>query len=412
MTINLLSVCSGLGSAELIAAELSWHSVGVSEIEKFPSAILAYRFPDVPNLGDMTKIDVAALPAVDVLCGGTPCQAFSVAGKRLSLADARGNLSLAFTVLAHELARSHGLRNCLWENVPGVLNTPDNAFGCFLAALIGADAPLRQPAGEGWNRAGMASGPRARLAWRIFDAQYFGLAQRRERVFLVADFGDGADPAKVLFERQGLRGNSPPRREKGKGIAAPIASGSRGSSGYRNDADTTDNLIALIALGGNDTRRPIDVATACNAHGGSGCMDFETESFVVEAFDARQRDVCLYGDLAAPLDTDGFTQALAFDLRGREGGAQFEGPHDTANMRAANGGSSRSYVATQLAVRRLLPVECERLQGVPDNFTKIPYRGKPAEQCADGPRYKALGNGWALPCARWILKRIDEEIRK
>jgi DNA (cytosine-5)-methyltransferase 1 len=224
--VNFVSICSGIEAASCALEPLGFCAFGYAEIDKAASRVLTHHFPSVPNLGDFTVLDVAAFPSpVDWLIGGTPCQAFSFAGKRLSLADARGNLSLAFVALAHELARSYGLRNVLWENVPGVLNTDDNAFGCFLGALVGTGAPIVRPGGGGWPDVGMVSGPRARAAWRILDAQYFGLAQRRERVFLVADFRNGADPVEVLFERQGMSGNSPPRREAGKGVAGNAEAG-------------------------------------------------------------------------------------------------------------------------------------------------------------------------------------------
>lgn len=136
-----------------------------------------------------------------------------------------------------------------------------------------------------------------------------------------------------------------------------------------------------------------------------GRIDYETETLIAHAFDARQSDVIQYGDMTGPLDTDGHSMAVAFDLRGREGGAMPEGPHDTASMRAASGGSSRSYIAQSMAVRRLTPEECEALQGFSRGYTAIPYRGKPA---ADGPRYKALGNSMAVPVMAWIGQRIQQ----
>ena len=258
--IRYLSICSGIEAWTVACEGLGYQPVAFSEIDKFASAVLAHRFGSnmpgeplsgnaPPNIGDFTRlIEDEALRAqlgrIDILVGGTPCQAFSFAGKRLSLADARGNLTLAFAVLMHELAGSHGLRNAVWENVPGVLSTADNAFGCFLGALVGADHPLDLPKGVGrWPDAGMVAGPRARAAWRVLDAQYFGLAQRRERVFVVVDLGGGADPAAVLFEPQGLRGNSPPRREAGEGAAATVTASTGGCSGK-------DGIDGRLAYGG------------------------------------------------------------------------------------------------------------------------------------------------------------------
>ena len=237
MTFHYLSICSGIEAASAAVHALGWTPAGFAEIEAFPSAVLAERHGSnmpgealshnaPPNFGDFTRIDLTRLGTVDVLIGGTPCQAFSIAGRRLSLADARGNLTLSFVVLAHELARSHGLRNVWWENVPGVLSTADNAFGCFLGALVGSDAPCVSPLERGrWPDIGMVAGPAGRAAWRVLDAQYFGLAQRRRRVFVVADLGAGADPAAVLFEPQGLRGHPPARGEARQGTARDAAAG-------------------------------------------------------------------------------------------------------------------------------------------------------------------------------------------
>lgn len=219
--LRFLSVCSGIEAASVAWHPLGWKAVAFSEIEKFPSAVLKHHYPDVPNLGDFTKIDARTLGRVDILAGGTPCQAFSVAGLRGGLNDERGNLTLKFVELAHELAANNGLRNAVWENVVGVLSDKGNAFGCFLAGLVGANAPIK-PTGR-WTSAGMVSGPRGRAAWRVLDAQYFGVAQRRRRVLVVADFGNGADPAAVRLIEQGLPRHPPARGETGKSITHPVA---------------------------------------------------------------------------------------------------------------------------------------------------------------------------------------------
>lgn len=461
--LRFLSVCSGIEAASV--AWPQWQAVAFAEIEKFPSAVLAHHYPNVPNLGDFTKIDTASLGRVDILCGGTPCQAFSVAGARRSLDDDRGNLTLAFVGLAHELADGNGLRNVIWENVPGVLSTKDNAFGCFLAALVGADGacvPVDPQPVSGrsnrrwgwsakerrhyikWPRYGVVVGPKGRAAWAVKDAQYFGLAQRRERVVVVADFGNGADPAAVLFEPEGVCRDSPPSRETREGVAGAAKGGAGGCGGLGTDFDLGGWLVeTAVAYGGNRTSGPIDVATAVNAHGGPhGRLDFESETFVcvhgtqdpctsndtafalgrnsggenVIAFSAKDYGADASTDLAPTLRAGGHTTSHAnagvmpavctVALRGRDGGATAELGGDVATaLRASSGGGDRPHVLTS-AVRRLTPRECERLQGFPDDYTRIPWRGKPAEQCPDGPRYKALGNSWAVPLFAWLGARI------
>lgn len=490
--LRYFSGCSGIEAATVAWEPLGWRAVGYAEVDPFACRVLHHHYsagrprvmpdPDapglkhkerqarraaikainclperangVPNHGDLTALDLGAVPPLDIFVAGTPYQAFSIAGKRLSLADARGNLSLIYTVLAHEFARSHGLRWAVWENVPGVLCLDDNAFGCFLGGLVGADHPVPLPRGaERWPDAGMVAGPRARAAWRVLDAQYFGLAQRRRRLFVVAGFGPRADPAAVLFEQHGLRRDPPTRRKSGEGPAGTLTGSLARRGGNPGEGDTEGYLVAgtlgtrsadhpsgvkseadflvPVAFGGNRTSGPIDVATAVRAHGGPcGHIDFESETFVVaSALKARDSargvdsdctDTFMpiaftgkdyggdAGDLSPTLRSMGHDGshangggqvAVAFDLRGREGGAQFEGPHQTANIRAASGGSSRSYIATSWAVRRLMPVETERLQGFADGYTAIPG-------AADGPRYKTHGNSMAVPCMAWIGRRI------
>jgi DNA (cytosine-5)-methyltransferase 1 len=257
------TVCSGIGAPEVAMPHWQWSLA--SEIEAAPRAIMSYRHGaedarrtrqgSGPALwGDFTAIRVRFLRRLGVtlpqwLVAGTPCQSFSVAGLRGGMADARGNLTMEFLRLVHALRRAGSLRGFLWENVPGILSHADNPFGCFLAGIVGSDTPIVSPLKRGrWSSAGMVDGPFGKAAWRVSDAQYFGLAQRRARVILVASFVDGIDPAAVLFERTGLHGNHPPRREPGQ--AAPtIPSRSTGGGGLGTDFDCDGGLITE-AFGG------------------------------------------------------------------------------------------------------------------------------------------------------------------
>ena len=484
-----MSVCSGIGVPEL-GSPAHWQSVVMSEIEAFPRAVLSERFGahDVRSaerdksqtslFGDMCAINPRLLRRLgialpEVLIGGTPCQAFSIAGLRKGLGDARGNLTLQFVRMCHAFRNAGSLRWAAWENVPGVLSDKGNAFGHMLAGLVGADNALCTPGGGSWPSAGMASGPRARVAWRILDAQYFGVPQRRRRVFLVAGFGDGADPAKVLFERRSLHGDSAPSRETGQGVAPAISSRAKSGGGLGTDFDCDGGLIAarMTAIGeykidGTDsTLKQRDhkdvtdiVAFAENSRaelrlcGGDGQISSQLttgggnpgQGLPAIAFGSKDSGLDAQEELSPTLragahdgshQNAGVPPAVAFDLRGRDGGAQFEGPHDTAAMRATDGGSSRSYLAESYHVRRLTPRECERLQGIPDDFTLISSWPKTRpnwlRDCLetarwimgskmhtwrdalalarhpDGPRYKALGNAWAAPCGAWVLHRLD-----
>ena len=227
------SACSGIEAASVAWKPLGWEAAWLSEIEPFPCAVLKHHYPDVPNYGDMITLPERILSgeveAPDLFCGGTPCQAFSVAGLRNSLDDSRGNLSLTFVGIANAIDHVRSVRRdapaiIFWENVPGVLSTKDNAFGCFLGALAGESDPVTCPDGK-WSAAGVVVGQTRTVAWRVLDAQYFGVAQRRKRVFVVASARDDFDPAAVLFEFDGVRRDTAPSRETGERIAPCVTNG-------------------------------------------------------------------------------------------------------------------------------------------------------------------------------------------
>lgn len=431
--IRFGSVCSGIEAASVAWEPLGWKAAWFSEIEPFPSAVLAHHYPDVPNLGDMTALPDRVLSgeieAPDVFCGGTPCQAFSVAGLRRSLDDARGNLSLTFCEIANAIdtvRHARGEQPCIvfWENVPGVLSTADNAFGCFLAGLAGEDDPLVAPGGK-WTNAGCVFGPERAVAWRVLDAQYFGVAQRRRRVFVVASARDGFDPAAVLFEFDGVRRDSPPSREKGEGAAAGTGSGASVGCWW-DGGQVSQTLDAVLSKGQTmpeKNRFPAvlqpaqcvtgDVTHTLKAEGFDASEDGtgRGQPIVPVGFNARQ-DPDHWRDRTGPLDTNGRTQAVIYAI---QSGALRTNPNsgpDGVGVQADHAYTLEARaevqaVGTAMQVRRLTPVECERLQGFPDNYTAIPWRKKPANECPDGPRYKALGNSWAVPNVRWIGARID-----
>ncbi|EBA9400210.1 Dam family site-specific DNA-(adenine-N6)-methyltransferase [Salmonella enterica] len=462
------SVCSGIEAASVAWEPLDWQPAWFAEIEAFPSAVLATHWPDVTNLGDMTGIAAAVhagdVEAPDVLVGGTPCQAFSIAGLRNGLADKRGQLSLSYVELANAIddkRRERGEEEAIivWENVPGVLSSKDNAFGCFIGALAGESCEL-QPAGGKWPNAGCVYGPSRIVSWRVLDAQFFGVAQRRRRVFVVASARKEFDPAEVLFEFDSMRRDTPPRREPQTTVTTDTGSGVEGGSHWDNPAnphptlnqsnniggigasnqevfsqrgamlvsgnysDISRTLLAkendstaedldtyILAYGGGNTGGNIDVATACTAHGVR--MDFDTETFAVHG----TQDPDTNHELAHTLGRNHgqenaiITEPYTIAIRGREEGSTVEVRNDgTANaLLTPNGGRAGigvGAVGWGMQVRRLTPVECERLQGFPDNHTLIPWRGKVAADCPDGPRYKAIGNSMAVPVMRWIGERI------
>ena len=353
------SVCSGVEAATAAWHPLNWEPQWFSEIEKFPSAVLAHHYPDVPNLGDMTKFkEWPNDQTIDLLVGGTPCQSFSVAGLRKGLDDPRGNLMLTYVAIA---AR-YKPRWLVWENVPGVLSSNGGRdFGTLLTAL-----------GEvGYG-----------FAYRICDAQYFGVAQRRRRLFVVGYLGDWRRAAAVLFERDSLSGNTAPRRTPGESIAPTVTQGAPFSR-------TGNERVECEAL----------VAKCLTARGaGAGNLDPETSNMLPIAFGAQNS--ANQGD---SVSTE-VTPAVAIGWNSEFNGAKELMP---TIQRGGQGGSQDGVMQSDMQVRRLTPTECERLQGFPDGYTQIPWRNKAAEDCPDGPRYKAMGNSMAVPVMRWIGERIQ-----
>lgn len=526
---------SGIGAPEVAMPHWDWR--WHAEIEKFPSAVMAARHPQSVNLGDVTAHDfterAAKIGRPDVLVFGSPCQSFSVAGKRLGLDDPRGNLALVAMGIVDRLKPGW----FVFENVPGL-------FSSFSGSEQ-AESELRDRTKRGGGQVGESIDAEedrdlaaflARVqdigysgCWGVLDAQWFGVAQRRERLFFVGNSGDWRHSAAILLEPESLRGDRPPRRETGQRPAPTIASRPTGGGGLGTDFDCDGGLIAF---GGNNTDGPIDVATACRAKGGSGHGDFESETFVTHAlradgFDASEDGAgrgtpiipilevgkgstsrgqgpngCGIGEPGDPMYTlqAGAQHAIAFQTRGsnidlgqevtgtigsnadrasgsapciafdttqikskgnysvpkagepchplaasahvpaiafssKDHGADAQDdlsptlragvppaiafqtriarngrgqPSEIApSLNGADAGSTsdmRPCIATASAVRRLTPRECERLQSFPDDYTAIPYRGKPA---ADGPRYKSLGNSMNMKVIRHILTRIE-----
>jgi DNA (cytosine-5)-methyltransferase 1 len=371
------------------AASVAWHPLGFkpvafSEIEPFPCAILSARFPNTPNYGSLTEYTSWPIEqgAADLLVGGTPCQSFSVAGLRKGLADPRGNLALTFLGLADKLKP----RWIVWENVPGVLSSGGGRdFGSFLGALV--------ELGYGF-------------AYRVLDAQYVGgsraVPQRRRRVFVVACLGDWRAPAEVLSLREGLSGYIEAGVKKRKSSA-----GDAGSS-----VEASGKGVALFENRPTDSRitGPHDVSPTMTSRFGTGGGNIPLVQHIMP------------GSVAPTVTSSGppysrtgnervEAEALAISFQPgnlrRQAGAD---PSTTTfpTIKCDAGDQSPHVAIPPMTVRRLTPIECERLQGFPDNWSRISWKGKAEEECPDGPRYKACGNSMAVPCMFWIGSRISE----
>lgn len=519
--MRYLSLFSGIEAATMAWSSLGWSAVAFSEIEPFPCAVLAHHYPDIPNLGDVTKItaeQIKSLGQIDLIVFGSPCQDLSISGKRTGFKDANGNNTRSglFTTAIRLIrwAREHnGCRFALWENVPGAFSSNKGAdFAQVVGLLAGLDNVAIPK--NGWGTEGAAVGDDGMLEWAVLDAQWFGLAQRRKRVFAFADFGDWSSRPPILLERHSLRGDSPPSREAGQDVAGTLASRTNGGgfpgsdeamNGYVQPVSIADRSIAyveeggqplrtsasgtnqaptaVVCFGGNNTSGPIDISPALNAHGGSvGRLDFESECFAVQHAQIGRKDTAgpqgkgWQKDVSFTLDSRACADVVTYGIPGnwigrspenggnavepmvniatcltktdvhgvaiafpeRLSGTQCVKAEDLSpslgalnpmavSFRACGqdgfmpdviappicsstgGGSGVPTIQSGMVVRRLTPVECERLMGFPDNFTLIPVRGK---QAADGPRYKALGNSMAVPVILYIGKTINSAISK
>lgn len=431
------SVCSGIEAASKAWEPLGWKPAWFSEIEPFPSAVLAHHWPEVTNLGDMTIIAEAVragdVEAPDVLVGGTPCQAFSIAGLREGLSDDRGQLTLSYVELANAIDAKRRERGepesiIVWENVPGVLSSKDNAFGCFLAGLAGESCEL-QPAGGKWTHAGYVSGPERIIAWRVLDAQFFGVAQRRRRVFVVASARKGFDPAEVLFELNSVRRDSAPSRKSETETTDDVGKSAENGSHWDDPTNPHPTLNQSHNIGGIGqsnqeifSQRGSGIVGAYRMTAFGEYADDETAS-TVKARDYKDATDLAVMSVHGTQDPDtlknlahtigrnnGQENAVAYAFKAgqgaKAGGIGFAEEQSPTLTSASSGTNLAPAVMHGVAVRRLTPIECERLQGFPDNHTLIGWRGKDADECPDGPRYKAIGNSMAVPVMRWIGERI------
>jgi len=399
--MRYLSLFSGIEAASVAWHGLGWECVGVSEIDPFASRVLAHHYRHVPNLGDVTKIteaQIAALGRIDALIFGSPCQDLSVAGKRKGLDGERSGLFFT-AVRIIGWARKHcGLRWALWENVPGAFSSAGGYdFAAVVDALVGLEC---EPPKNGWANEGCALGSQGFLEWSTLDAQWFGVAQRRRRCFALADFGDWSSRPPILLEPQGLRGDIAPSREAGQGVAGTIeaCTGRSRGAGTPTASLTVESRPVPVAFGGGDCSGGIDVSTTTTT---KQRFDFDSETLVVTAFDTTQitsqtnRSNPQPGDACHPLARGAHAPCIAFPAN--LSGTQCASAEDVA---PSMGAKNPLALLTPSQVRRLTPLECERLQGFPDHHTAI-------ARAKDGPRYKALGNSMAVPVIRWIGQRID-----
>ena len=396
--MTYLSVCSGIEAATVAWEPLGWQAVGFAEIEPFPCELLKQKYPNVKNYGDITQYEKWNIGQFDILVGGTPCQSFSIAGKREGTADERGALMYSYLGIVEKYKPEW----VIWENVPGVLSSGKGYdFASFLASL--------EKCGYGW-------------AYRVLDAQYFGVPQRRRRVFVVGHSDNRTDlAAKVLFEQESVRRNIATGKKEGKEVTRKIEGSTRSTMyltnssdiRYKEAQDTADTVLSRYGTGGNNTL--LVVESAYFRRGGNYKYHKDTKAATLR--NAASPD-CFDLVLDKPISATGNSAKSILYLTHPQKGDYTESNGIAGAVTAAYGmgGGHVPFLLEdeqfalmskkQNYIRRLTPLECERLQGFPDNYTQIEWKGKPKDQCPDSHRYKAIGNSMAVPVMRWIGERI------
>ena len=469
--MKILDLFSGIGGFSLAAHRAGFEVVAHCEIESFPKEVLKYRFPNIPIFDDIRSLtkktfyEKTGLKKIDIVCGGSPCQGFSVAGLQRGFGDNRSHLFSEQLRVAREL----GAKFVVWENVPGALSSNK---GRDFARVLSEFTGWKNLENCKWGGAGYLRNcgeSDYSVSYRILDTRFFGIPQRRRRIYLVASLGSACRP-EILFEREGVRGNIASGGTAGKNIAAFA---NQGIGAYNQSRNAATLRIGGDIKGGGGTliaETPVGkTLTAGNRY------DAETENFIVFENNSQDSRIKESGTIAptlsAKMGTGGnntpicvhasqdpicstehahalgakSSQAVCIaenvigrkEINGGNGvGAKEEiaytlnatGVHGVAfsqnqigeirggnisptlNTNSNASGRKVSMLPDTLGVRRLTPLECERLQGFPDNWTRIPYRGKSAYNCPDSPRYKACGNAITVDVGEWVLRRLISAI--
>lgn len=421
--MRFLSLFSGIEAASAAWLPLGWECVAVSEIEPIPCRLLAHHYPETPNLGDITKINQAQIETlghIDLVVGGFPCQDLSVAGLRKGFNNVDGSATrsgLFYTAL--RIARWTNARWILLENVPGIYSSSN---GRDFAAMVGEilDTEFAVPK-NGWQKSGVACSATGLLEWRTLDAQYFGVPQRRRRMFALADFGNWQSRAPILFEQHSLQGHTAPRREKGQDVTPQATRGTCsgkptfgtlmancGTKQWLGNQEALSGDYHVFALAGNTIGRQPENGGNGNGYDASGVSYTltKTDQHAVAFGHQNSSSQGMAVDTISPTLDKSKTPAVAhtFKIRGgcEGGGKGYLGQDDKAFTLSTM--QDQHLMDTKMQVRRLTPMECERLQGFPINYTNIGTAEKPTP---DSPRYKALGNSFAVPVVAWIGQRIE-----